>query len=178
MHSIEYEGLDTSPYRWTTVDPNWSPRGFHVLRVARPKSDRRYSVTMSTAYTQACFWPADKLHSPSLPGTFGSPVAVTTLDGEVRYGRRNKEAHLAASSLSGLYSVVVTEKAGDQGAEPALSLHLLQYNLDPPSVQVRQLDLPSHIDLAQIYSLAIDERVGVVYLVSDTLGLLFAVSYA
>lgn len=73
-----------------------------------------------------------------------------------------------------MYTAVVLYREGEN-PEPILSL--LHFQDEPRSVQAHELELPFYITLDQIYAIALDERLGVVYL-SHVSGYLFAIPYA
>jgi len=191
------------PYRWETQEMKLSSRGFHVIRFTSLQNSLvNHLGLFSGGQTEACFWPVDNMQPSSPPLRLHHAAAQATIFGKVSlYDDSYNLSWLIASSVSGLYYVVVMKRthseaefhdeSGDEledefedeledelaEDEPVFSLHLFQYNLDPPAVQTRQLEVPPTIDLAETQGLAIDERLGVIYL-THAMGQLLVIPYA
>ncbi|KAF9465807.1 hypothetical protein BDZ94DRAFT_307279 [Collybia nuda] len=161
---ISRAGVEDSFYV-ETAELRWSPRGLHGIFVQYTSS---YTDTTCTLVRS---WPRD------LPPSSHNEM---TMDGRVSsYSQSRVSPWLVGSSPSGTYSAAIINcsEVEETSSRVCSGLCLLEYSCDPPGVQCRQLTLPFYIDLDQIYSIALDERCGVIY-ISHVLGHLFAIPYA
>ncbi|KAG6860696.1 hypothetical protein C0995_008368 [Termitomyces sp. Mi166 len=135
------------------VERRLSPLGFHTLSIVS-------GINTSTTYV--ALWPITlwKITYDNRGPDHVSASVVTAMDDKIPYLYRANMASclLVASSESGTYSVVVMEQ--DQGLE----LCLLRWDIHPPAIHIRSLDVPQFINLADVKTLAIEERYGVIYL--------------
>jgi len=159
------------------VDVQWSPQGFNAM--FNLYNDSREGAA-PRAYTHISFLPTASLCPPMSPQVGSSPIILETmLEGKI-YSYHGHSPWLFASTQSGNYKAVIIHDdfAEPDNARSHASLHLLQFdgNLEIPSVQDRQLELPFYVDLLDIYAIAVDERRGVIYL-SHGSGHLFTVPY-
>jgi hypothetical protein len=88
------------------------------------------------------------------------------------------------STYSGNYLLLCISSQDEQDdymQYPDLTLHLVHFVKDPPSIQVRQLTMPhsveSELSFFRIHSMAVDDHLGVVYLTHKD-GCIFAVPFA
>jgi len=152
-----------------------SPRGLHTLHIFRDDHDDYSEDANATASTtRVSLYPSCAAY-PHLGAADFQFAAVHEIKGEVG-SYLGDTPWLVGFSPSGTYSVVVMKRMTD-GVDLTFTLLLLQYDMKTSKIQTRQLDLPFYINLNKIYSVAIEERYGVVYL-SHTRGHLFAVPYA
>lgn len=152
-----------------------SPRGFHTLYVFQ--DDLTEERNVDTAITRAYLWPWGGQPPHSIAAGLDRRVARTEMNGEVvSYPGSHNSPWLSDTSPSGTYSLVVVKQVTD-GVDLAFRLLLLQYDSESPNIKTRELDVPFYINLDDIYSVAIEERYGVIYL-SHTRGHLFALPYA
>ncbi|RDB15202.1 hypothetical protein Hypma_004821 [Hypsizygus marmoreus] len=164
LHAVDPE--DTF-YDYETPDLKWSPRGLHAFFVL-------YNISSQVIETHPCFWPIDHTYPPSPDQV--QRLATMSFEGTVAaYFESRTSPWLVATSQSGTYAAVVVNREVGPNALP--TLFLIEYDSDPLKIESRQLELPFFINLDQIYAIAIDESLGVIYL-SHALGHLFAVPYA
>jgi len=154
------------------VDVQWSPQGFNAMFNVCVNGDE---VRAPRACTHIFFVPTASLY-PSTSPQAGSPIIVEKkLEGSIY--SKDYSSYLFASTQSGNYKALITV---DNAPEPRsrAALHLLQFDGDSesPSVHDRQLELPSYIDLLEVYAIAMDERRGVIYLSHES-GHLFTIPY-
>ena len=167
----DYSGIET-------VDVQWSSQGLSAIFKLYSGSE----AAAPRAHIQILFLPAASLHIPTSPQA-ASIVAEKILEGELcDYHGDSRSPWLFASTQSGNYKAVIVRddfaESHDAPSRSHASLHLLQFdgNLESPSVQDHRMELPSYIDLLEIYDIAMDERRGVLYL-SHGLGHLFTIPY-
>lgn len=129
--------------------------------------------------TLVCFWPVMSNHPPWM--CENNVTSDMVLEGKVgSFLESMVSPWLVASCPSGRYAVVVLDRGADPMTDSTqrMCLQLLHFSKDPPRVQARELELPRIIiDLSQIYSIAMDERCGVIYM-AHCQGYLFAIPYA
>ncbi|KAF8073379.1 hypothetical protein FPV67DRAFT_1477570 [Lyophyllum atratum] len=160
---------------WHAPEAKWSPLGFHALYLQQVV--QREDWDTHSTYMQACFWSSDKTQPHAAQAGPSHTVATPGIYGKLgSYHGSDGSPPLLGSSPSGSYSTLVIDRFEDL-VDQAKSLHLIIYDSKAPHIQMRPLDLPFYIDLEQIYSVAIDERYGVIYL-SHIRGHLFTLPYA
>jgi hypothetical protein len=106
--------------------------------------------------------------------TSGDTSVCVSLNAEIRPSLL-RAAFLIGFTPSGAYMVLLTDHTDN--ADIFVQLHLVHLIRDPPSIQIRPLELPFFIDPGAIFSIAIDDHRGVV-LLSDFRGYIFSVPYA
>ncbi|KAG5728090.1 hypothetical protein E4T56_gene19456 [Termitomyces sp. T112] len=179
--STKWELVATLPCN--TIDPaanyyvnqveQLSPFRFHTLRGNYFRGDH-YRGPSWTATTYASLWPITKIDTIDILDGQCKPSVEKTMDWKVWYYRQADGVRvpwLAAPSESGNYSVIVMEE------DECLQLALLHWDVHRAAIHVRHLDVPSYIDLNEVYAVGIEERYGVIYL-SLVQGYLFALPYA
>jgi hypothetical protein len=142
-----------------------SPQGLAGLFITYPRS---YSDPPTTTI----------LFQPSLFTYFNpSSTSRLVLPGEVRLYRPQP-----FSTPSGNYMLLCVDASLEefcQDKDVASKLHLVHFTNEPPSLEVRQLEMPFFInpEMDSIHSMAVDDHLGVVYLAHDE-GYIFSVPFA
>ncbi|KAG5653164.1 hypothetical protein H0H81_002006 [Sphagnurus paluster] len=157
-----------------------SARGLHAMHVLYNANYHGY-----TAHTLECFWPASERWTRAAPIRLDTREEIEAMtlsfNGNIwSYSGLDSPPWLVSTSPSGTYTIFAMQSNDYIGGDDlALRLHLLQISDDPALKPIldRQIELPFYIALDKIYSLAIDERCGVIYL-SHVQGHLFTLPYA
>ncbi|KAF5374156.1 hypothetical protein D9615_008868 [Tricholomella constricta] len=147
-----------------------APQGLHMFHLERGLD----------VWTQACMWPVQDMTTTLYPSPpmYDTKVSGYLHGGTAMYGGSVLSGPLVASSLSGIYSIIVVYTGAYL---PAPVIYLLQYETGSSEIQHCGLALPYdsdiRVNLEEIYDLAIDERSGVIYL-SHVEGHLLTLPYA
>jgi len=153
------------------IDVQWTFQGHNVMFNVYVGDENR------TSCAHIYFMPTASLYPPTSPQA-GKPIIVEKkLEGKIYHHDSDFSPYLVASTQSGNYkAVIVVEDVPEPRSRAALHLLRFEGDLESPSVQDRPLELPSSIDLLKIYSIAIDDRRGVIYLSHES-GQLFTIPY-
>ncbi|GLB38501.1 hypothetical protein LshimejAT787_0503660 [Lyophyllum shimeji] len=175
IYAPETEGS----YDREVPDVSWSPQGLHALHIFYGTGAVNLSGIHSTR-TRTSLWPMQTLHRLS-PSGHGQDIAsaTTVVQGTVGSYLGSEGLHapwLVASSESGIYSVAIIH-CDDDDLRQTSRLHLFQYDSCSPEIWVRQLALPVDIGIHEIFAIAMDERLGIIYL-SHVQGRLLVMTYA
>ncbi|KAG6811237.1 hypothetical protein H0H92_008407 [Tricholoma furcatifolium] len=163
-------------HRYYTIDAEVSPRGFHVFH---NEGLNGYLPT-----TRVHFWPIaidnmDVNYATPCAGiesdmTTTTPAPTTVALAGMVNDNEPDLARTVASSRCGIYSAtIVMDNTGK------IDLYLLRRDntVDPAMVHVRPLAIPDFVDLSDVFSIAVEERLGIIYLCNYA-GYLISLPYA
>jgi hypothetical protein len=141
-----------------------------------------HAVLNSADSTHLHFWPTDSfLSPPSSCTSSGDYSPDLVLNGNVQPDPSiGFPPDLFATSPSGAYiaAVLYRNDLADRSAMGTIrELHIFAFSDEHPRVRACRLTVPSFIDLQYIFSIAIEERYGVVYLANID-GQVFVLKYA
>ncbi|KDQ51569.1 hypothetical protein JAAARDRAFT_73549 [Jaapia argillacea MUCL 33604] len=150
--------------------------GVPISRLTAISSD--YDGDPLHPHTSLHFWPVSAISTPGTPSLQFYPGFETTLHGQICGSLTPDEGHLLLfRAASGRHALFLRWMGMDVVESDRYRLTLVHYHRDASALKLRDLPLPHFIPLAEVNSIALDDRRGVVIL-ADSLGTLYTISYA
>ncbi|KAF8997180.1 hypothetical protein BDQ17DRAFT_887384 [Cyathus striatus] len=163
-------------YKYQSVWTPWlkmSTRGLQTAQVLSSSPDR----SASPRITRLSYWPLKYNNEHGI--YVGNERNYREIPGEITYFDHDESGYLTFRSYSGTYAIMVIASPQRQwdDLKSDLGLYLFHFSADSlGQIPYRKLDVPERINLEEIFSISIEERSGMIYLV-DVRGWLFGLQF-